>query len=128
MYDPSGDDAPRKLQSPGTLEDGGKSGDGTQTAETRERLESVAVLEGMPTISYQPFSDDEDSEDDLSDGDVALGRIDENGAMNGSFSEEELGSPVKRLVNGVTEKASTLSLKSGLNASAPAFVPPSAKG
>jgi hypothetical protein len=35
---------------------------------------------------------------------------------------------VKRLVNGVTEKASTLSLKSGLNASAPAFVPPSAKG
>jgi hypothetical protein len=74
------------------------------------------------------IAEDEDSEDDLSDGDVALGRIDENGAMNGSFSEEELGSPVKRLVNGVTEKASTLSLKSGLNASAPAFVPPSAKG
>ena len=43
---------------------GGKSADGTATAETRERLESVAVLEGMPTISYQPFSDDEDSEDD----------------------------------------------------------------
>ena len=65
MYDPSGDDAPRKLQSPGTSEDGGnKSGDGTATAETRERLESVAMLEGMPTISYQPFSDDEDSEDD----------------------------------------------------------------
>ena len=38
--------------------------DGTATAETRERLESVAMLEGMPTISYQPFSDDEDSEDD----------------------------------------------------------------
>ena len=74
------------------------------------------------------IAEDEDSEDDLSDGDVALGRIDENGAMNGSFSEEELGSPVKRHVNGVTEKASTLSLKSGLNASAPAFVPPSAKG
>jgi hypothetical protein len=64
MYDPSGDDAPRKLRSPGASEDGGKSADGTATAETRERLESVAVLEGMPTISYQPFSDDEDSEDD----------------------------------------------------------------
>ena len=64
MYDPSGDDAPRKLRSPGSLEDGGTSRDGTATAETRERLESVAVLEGMPTISYQPFSDDEDSEDD----------------------------------------------------------------
>ena len=44
-----------------------------------------------------------------------------------SFSEEELGSPVKQLVNGVTEKAGTLSLKSGLNAAAPAFVPPSAR-
>mmetsp|Transcript_8627 Transcript_8627/g.34885 ORF Transcript_8627/g.34885 Transcript_8627/m.34885 type:complete len:630 (-) Transcript_8627:1620-3509(-) len=72
------------------------------------------------------IAEDEDSEDD-DDADVTLGRIDENGGMGGSFSEEELGSPVKQLVNGVTEKAGTLSLKSGLNAAAPAFVPPSAR-
>ena len=72
------------------------------------------------------IAEDEDSEDD-DDDDVTLGRIDENGGMGGSFSEEELGSPVKQLVNGVTEKAGTLSLKSGLNAAAPAFVPPSAR-
>ena len=37
---------------------------GSPSAEERERIESTAVAEVMPTISYQPLSDDEDSEDD----------------------------------------------------------------
>ena len=68
IYDPAGDDdAPGRLRSPARAPDGGPSLDefaGARSAEERERIESTAVAEVMPTISYQPLSDDEDSEDD----------------------------------------------------------------
>ena len=58
IYDPAGggDDAPGRLRSPARAPD--------ELAEERDRIESTAVAEVMPTISYQPLSDDEDSEDD----------------------------------------------------------------
>ena len=68
IYDPAVDDGARLPSWPdGPAPDGGPSLDefaGARSGEERERTESASVAEVVPKISYQPLSDDEDSEDD----------------------------------------------------------------
>ena len=67
IYDPAVDDGARLPSPDGPAPDGGPSLDefaGARSGEERERIESASVAEVVPKISYQPLSDDEDSEDD----------------------------------------------------------------